>query len=158
GVGLGVARHVGEQAAPVSRLTPPSRSSSPPRWPNGDPSTPDAPEPWGGAAGGGRARLEGLLAPPRQAQYAKRGVKGDSEAARFYRPYLGFTRRTMAKFLHQGDDVSFAPRVLLVTGTCGSGKSTVASLLAGCGWASISEDEIWPRLFGKNRGAFGSPE
>lgn len=49
-------------------------------------------------------------------------------------------------------------QVLLLTGTCGSGKSTVASLLATRGWVRVSEDEIWPRLFGKNRGAFGSDE
>src|SRR5262249_26974481 len=49
--------------------------------------------------------------------------------------------------------------VLILTGTCGSGKSTVAELIArGPGWCRVSEDEIWPRHFGKNRGAFGTPE
>ncbi len=54
--------------------------------------------------------------------------------------------------------MSLFPKVLLLTGTCGSGKSTVASLLARRGWDHISEDEIWPRLFGRNRGSFGSAE
>ena len=49
--------------------------------------------------------------------------------------------------------------VLILTGTCGSGKSTVAELLARRpGWCRISEDEIWPRHFGKNRGTFGTAE
>jgi predicted kinase len=49
--------------------------------------------------------------------------------------------------------------VLVLTGTCGSGKSTVAGLIAlRVGWRRISEDEIWPRRFGKNRGMFGTPE
>jgi predicted kinase len=51
-----------------------------------------------------------------------------------------------------------APHVLLLTGTCGSGKSTIAGLLEARGWMRISEDEIWPRYFGKDRGTFGSPE
>jgi len=51
------------------------------------------------------------------------------------------------------------PRVLLVTGTCGSGKTTVTTLLAEQqGWVRVSEDDIWPRLFGRNRGALGSDE
>lgn len=50
-------------------------------------------------------------------------------------------------------------RVLILTGTCGSGKSTVAELLAlREGWERISEDEIWHRRFGRDRGAFGSSE
>jgi predicted kinase len=50
-------------------------------------------------------------------------------------------------------------RVVVLTGTCGSGKSTVAGLLAlRAGWLRISEDEIWPRRFGKDRGGFGTPE
>ena len=49
--------------------------------------------------------------------------------------------------------------VVVSTGTCGSGKSTVARLLAlRAGWGRVSEDEIWPRRFGKDRGAFGTPE
>jgi hypothetical protein len=50
------------------------------------------------------------------------------------------------------------PHVLLLTGTCGSGKSTIATLLEARGWTRVSEDDIWPRYFGKDRGAFGSPE
>jgi len=50
------------------------------------------------------------------------------------------------------------PAAFLVTGTCGSGKTTIAALLEQHGWTRISEDEIWPRLFGKNRGPFGSAE
>ena len=51
------------------------------------------------------------------------------------------------------------PYVLLLTGTCGSGKSTVAALIGQRpGWARVSEDEIWPRRFGKDRGAFGTDE
>jgi predicted kinase len=47
----------------------------------------------------------------------------------------------------------------VLTGTCGSGKSTIAELLARqAGWCRVSEDEIWPRRFGKNRGMFGTPE
>ena len=50
-------------------------------------------------------------------------------------------------------------RVLLLTGTCGSGKTTVATLLAvSAGWERISEDDLWAAHFGKNRGAFGSSE
>ena len=50
-------------------------------------------------------------------------------------------------------------RVLLLTGTCGSGKTTVAGLLtAKFGWEGISEDEFWRERFGRNRGAFGSEE
>ena len=50
------------------------------------------------------------------------------------------------------------PEVLLVTGTCGSGKSTVSALLEKRGWNRVSEDDIWPALFGKDRGPFGSAE
>jgi predicted kinase len=50
-------------------------------------------------------------------------------------------------------------RVILLTGTCGSGKSTIASHLgARPGWARLSEDEIWAAEFGLDRGAFGSSE
>jgi chloramphenicol 3-O-phosphotransferase len=50
-------------------------------------------------------------------------------------------------------------RVLLLTGTCGSGKSTIARLLgARPGWAHISEDAIWAAEYGLSRGAFGSTE
>jgi predicted kinase len=47
---------------------------------------------------------------------------------------------------------------LVLTGTCGSGKSTVARLLAAAGWTCVCEDEIWPRLFGRDRSPFGSAE
>ena len=51
------------------------------------------------------------------------------------------------------------PRVLLLTGTCGSGKSTVAQLLADQhGWARVSEDDVWRAHFHRERGAFGSAE
>lgn len=49
-------------------------------------------------------------------------------------------------------------RVLILTGTCGSGKSTVSGLLAGAGWLRISEDDLWHGMFGRQRGAFGSDE
>ena len=50
-------------------------------------------------------------------------------------------------------------QVLLLTGTCGSGKSTIASLLgARQGWAHISEDEVWRQRFELERGAFGTAE
>jgi adenylate kinase family enzyme len=50
-------------------------------------------------------------------------------------------------------------RVLLLTGTCGSGKSTIAGLLGGRpGWTHISEDAIWLQEYGLHRGAFGSAE
>lgn len=48
--------------------------------------------------------------------------------------------------------------VVLLTGTCGSGKSTVSRLLVAAGWSRISEDDLWRELFGKQRGAFGSDE
>jgi predicted kinase len=49
-------------------------------------------------------------------------------------------------------------RVLVLTGTCGAGKSTVSTLLSEAGWARVCEDEIWATLFDKNRGPFGSDE
>ena len=50
-------------------------------------------------------------------------------------------------------------QVLLLTGTCGSGKSTIAALLgARPGWAHLSEDDIWAAEYGLNRGPFGSAE
>ena len=50
-------------------------------------------------------------------------------------------------------------RVLLLTGTCGSGKTTIANLLAKhARWKHISEDNIWHNLFGKKRGQFHSDE
>jgi predicted kinase len=50
-------------------------------------------------------------------------------------------------------------KVLVLTGTCGSGKSTIARLLGSrAGWCRVSEDDIWPRRFGKNRGPFGTAE
>ena len=51
------------------------------------------------------------------------------------------------------------PRVLLLTGTCGSGKTTIAAMLAEkADWIHISEDTIWHNLYGKNRGPFHSDE
>jgi hypothetical protein len=48
---------------------------------------------------------------------------------------------------------------LILTGTLASGKTTISKLLSTkAGWERISEDEIWEKLFGKNRGAFGSEE
>jgi ABC-type dipeptide/oligopeptide/nickel transport system ATPase subunit len=48
---------------------------------------------------------------------------------------------------------------LILTGTCGSGKTTISTLLANQqGWKRISEDEIWKQYFHKNRGAFGTDE
>lgn len=56
-------------------------------------------------------------------------------------------------------DREIAIRALLITGTCGSGKTTVAGLLtANFGWERIAEDDIWRGRFAKNRGAFGSEE
>lgn len=49
-------------------------------------------------------------------------------------------------------------RVLILTGTCGSGKSTVSRLLAEAGWLRVSEDDFWNDMFGRQRGAFGSEE
>ena len=50
-------------------------------------------------------------------------------------------------------------RVLLLTGTCGSGKSTIAALIgARPGWVHVSEDDVWARRFDKSRGAFGTAE
>ena len=50
-------------------------------------------------------------------------------------------------------------RVLILTGTCGSGKSTVAQLLADeHGWMRISEDDHWRARYHKNRGELGSEE
>lgn len=57
------------------------------------------------------------------------------------------------------DTTTREPRGLVLTGTCGSGKSTVASLLSARGaWCRVSEDDIWPRHFGRERGAFGTAE
>jgi predicted kinase len=53
----------------------------------------------------------------------------------------------------------FLTRVLLLTGTCGSGKSTIAGLIGNRpGWFHLSEDAVWAQKFGRNRGAFGSAE
>ena len=50
-------------------------------------------------------------------------------------------------------------RALILTGTCGSGKTTAAELLASRqGWVRVSEDDVWHEQFGRNRGAFGSSE
>jgi len=58
-----------------------------------------------------------------------------------------------------GDRAVAAPQVLLLTGTCGSGKSTLAARLgARPGWTRISEDDVWARRIGRDRGAFGTPE
>lgn len=49
--------------------------------------------------------------------------------------------------------------IIVLTGTCGSGKTTVSKLLAARpGWIRISEDEVWKSHFGKNRGIAGSEE
>ncbi len=51
------------------------------------------------------------------------------------------------------------PFVLLLTGTCGSGKSTVAQCLAERhGWARVSEDEVWRAHFHRRRGEPGTEE
>jgi predicted kinase len=50
-------------------------------------------------------------------------------------------------------------RVLLLTGTCGSGKSTVAALIgARPRWVHVSEDDVWAQRFDQTRGAFGTAE
>ena len=50
-------------------------------------------------------------------------------------------------------------RVLVLTGTCGSGKSTIAELLAEKhGWHRVSEDAVWRSLFHRNRGEVGSDD
>ena len=47
--------------------------------------------------------------------------------------------------------------VLILTGTCGSGKSTVARLLAERhGWTRLSEDDVWRARFHRDRGEPGS--
>lgn len=44
-------------------------------------------------------------------------------------------------------------KVLLLSGTCGSGKTTISKLIAEQqDWQRICEDDIWLELFGKNRG------
>jgi predicted kinase len=54
---------------------------------------------------------------------------------------------------------SAIPYALVVTGTCGSGKTTVSTLLANrAGWLRVSEDDVWREYFGKNRGLIGSDE
>lgn len=51
------------------------------------------------------------------------------------------------------------PRVLLLTGTCGSGKSTIAKLIARRrGWTHFSEDDIWREHYHRSRGEAGSGE
>lgn len=46
-----------------------------------------------------------------------------------------------------------------MSGTCGSGKSTVAQVLVEkYGWTRLSEDEVWRNRFHQNRGAIGSEE
>lgn len=44
-------------------------------------------------------------------------------------------------------------KVLLLSGTCGSGKTTISKLMAEHqDWERICEDDIWLELFGKDRG------
>jgi len=51
------------------------------------------------------------------------------------------------------------PHVLVLTGTCGSGKTTVSTLLAErAGWVRLCEDDVWVERYGKGRGALGSDE
>jgi hypothetical protein len=50
-------------------------------------------------------------------------------------------------------------KVLLLSGTCGSGKTTISKLIAKrWNWERICEDDIWPELFGKDRGDPRLPE
>ena len=50
-------------------------------------------------------------------------------------------------------------KTIILTGTCGSGKTTISKLLASkLDWIRISEDDIWKQCFGKDRGIFGSDE
>src|SRR5687767_4996184 len=50
-------------------------------------------------------------------------------------------------------------RVLILTGACGSGKSTVSKLLAwDRGWVRVCEDDVWVQRFGNSRGALSSDE
>ncbi len=49
------------------------------------------------------------------------------------------------------------PHALLLTGTCGSGKSTIAAAIGEWpGWVRFCEDDAWSRLFGRNRGGLGT--
>ena len=49
--------------------------------------------------------------------------------------------------------------ILVVTGTCGSGKTTVSMMIANRpGWVRVSEDDIWRKYFDKRRGPFGTEE
>jgi broad-specificity NMP kinase len=49
--------------------------------------------------------------------------------------------------------------VLLLTGTCGSGKSTIADLISKRdGWTRVCEDEVWKATFQNDRGRFGTDE
>ena len=49
--------------------------------------------------------------------------------------------------------------VLILTGTCGSGKTTISKLLASeANWKRICEDDLWKQYHGKNRGIFGTDE
>lgn len=50
-------------------------------------------------------------------------------------------------------------RVLVLSGACGSGKSTIAQLLAeDHGWLRVSEDDVWKRQFQNDRGRIGTDE
>ena len=71
-------------------------------------------------------------------------------------PHSPLTRHPLGA---TGDGNDLGGRALVVTGTCGSGKTTVAELLAlRAGWVRVSEDDIWHERFGRNRGVFGSSE
>ena len=42
-------------------------------------------------------------------------------------------------------------KTIILTGTCGSGKTTISKLLASkLDWIRISEDDIWKQCFGKD--------
>src|SRR5690348_6643254 len=86
-------------------------------------------------------------APPSEPPKAAPGLSIQREYRLSASAFQGYCALPFSIDARQVKDAQPPARVLLLTGTCGSGKTTVAALLAKRhGWVHVSEDEIWQRL------------